>query len=124
MLKTKSFRARVDKENQILSFHNKQSFIDFIKTIPGEVDITVTEVSSRTHWQNKYYWGVVIRTVMQDETYGGWTKDEIHSDFKQRFNVQSTTKLSVEDFTEYLERITRWCAEYHQIMIPEPNESI
>ncbi len=124
MSKTKSFRAKVDKEKQVLSFYDRQAFLDFIQTIPGEIDITVTEVSSRTHWQNRYYHGVVIKTLMQDETFGGYTKEEVHDTLKLIFNVKSTAKLSIEEFTEFLEKITRWSAEEHQIMIPEPNEEL
>tara|TARA_Y100001973_G_C4934968_1_gene202824 strand:- start:27 stop:401 length:375 start_codon:yes stop_codon:yes gene_type:complete len=120
--KTKSFRAKVNKEKQTLSFYDRQAFLDFIQTIPGEIDITVTEVSSRTHWQNRYYHGVVIKTLMQDETFGGYTKQEVHDTLKLVFNVKSTAKLSIEEFTEYIDKIMRWAAEEHQIMIPDAND--
>ena len=71
MSKSKSFRAKVDTEKQVLSFYDRQGFLDFIQTIKGEIDITVTEVKSRTHWQNRYYHGVVIKTLLEDEMFGG-----------------------------------------------------
>ena len=122
MSNSKSFRAKVDKEKQTLSFYDRQGFLDFVQSIPGEIDVTVTEVESRTHWQNRYYHGVVIKTLMGDETFGGYTKDEVHKTFKVLFNVKSTAKLSKEEFTEYLDSIVRWSAEEHQIMIPDPYE--
>lgn len=122
MSNSKSFRAKVDKEKQTLSFYDRQGFLDFVQSIPGEIDVTVTEVESRTHWQNRYYHGVVIKTLMGDETFGGYTKDEVHKTLKVLFNVKSTAKLSKEEFTEYLDSIVRWSAEEHQIMIPDPYE--
>ena len=123
MSKSKSFRAKVDTEKQVLSFYDRQGFLDFIQTIKGEIDITVTEVKSRTHWQNRYYHGVVIKTLLEDEMFGGYTKDDVHTTLKILFKVKSTAKLSTIEFTEYIDSIIRWAAEEHQIRIPDPDEN-
>tara|TARA_R100000808_G_C2121507_1_gene132721 strand:- start:93 stop:452 length:360 start_codon:yes stop_codon:yes gene_type:complete len=109
-LKTKSFRAKVDLEKKVLSFYNKEKFINFISELKGEIDITVSEVSSRTHWQNRYYWAI-INDFMQDNAFGGYTKDEVHRTLKLMLGVKSTAKLSKEDFIEYLDRVQRWADE-------------
>ena len=80
MSKTKSFRAKVDIDKKVLSFYDKEAFLSFIQTIPGEIDITVSEVSSRTHWQNRYYWAI-ISDFMQDNAFGGYTKEEVPEDY-------------------------------------------
>jgi hypothetical protein len=108
--KTKSFRAKVDIDKKVLSFYDKEAFLSFIQTIPGEIDITVSEVSSRTHWQNRYYWAI-ISDFMQDNAFGGYTKEEVHRTLKLMMGIKSTAKLSKEDFIEYLDKIQRWADE-------------
>tara|TARA_R110000824_G_scaffold300643_1_gene488669 strand:- start:50 stop:415 length:366 start_codon:yes stop_codon:yes gene_type:complete len=110
LTKTKSFRAKVDMDKKVLSFYDKDAFLEFIQTIPGEIDITVSEVSSRSHWQNRYYWAM-INDFLKDNSFGGYTKEEVHRTLKIMMGVRSTTKLSKEEFIEYLDKVQRWADE-------------
>lgn len=83
----------------------------------------------RTLDQNSYYWGVVLPTIA-DET--GHDVNELHDIFKQRFLQRKTvtfnnkdyevtgssTDLSTQEFSEYIERIKAEMALF-EIIIPE-----
>lgn len=101
--------------------------------------ITVTEKKrDRTSQQNRYYWGVVVETVMnylQDQ--GNYVDStDVHEFLKLRVGklsrvivvgddvhkcLGSTAQLSTAKFNEYIEKIRAWAADYG-IVIPEPNE--
>jgi len=61
---------------------------------------------------NRYYWGYVLQQIAEAT---GYTKDEAHDALKYQFlredgdgplmKVKSTADLSVEEFSEYLERV-------------------
>ena len=93
---------------------------EFLDELSGEVEITISEVNSRTHHQNNYYWKVVIG-IFSDET--GHTKDEVHQILKDHFKVESTAKLNTYEFADYLDRIIRWGAMDWGFNIPDPEES-
>ena len=121
-IKSKAFRAIVSPETRVLKIINKQSFEKFLESLEGEIEILVSEVNSRTHWQNNYYWKVVIGTLINTESFGGHTKDEFHRILKNHFKIKSTTKLNVYEFQEYIDRIIRWAAIDFSIVIPEPDD--
>ena len=121
-IKTKTFRGVVNPETRVLKIINKESFDKFLESLEGEIEIIVSEVNSRTHWQNNYYWKVVIGTLINTESFGGHTKEEFHHILKNHFKVKSTTKLNVYEFQEYIDRIIRWAAIEFSIVIPEPED--
>ena len=43
----------------------------------------------------------------------------MHQALKEHFKVKSTSKLSKGDFTYYLDRIIRWAATEHSVIIPD-----
>ena len=51
------------------------------------------------------------------------TKQSIHPITKEMVTVPtSTTTLDTKEFTDYLERIDRWAAEYRNIQLPHPDD--
>ena len=52
----------------------------------------------------------------------GYTKEEMHEVLKHKFNIESTSKLDMDEFRDYLDRILRWAAVDFQITLPEPDE--
>lgn len=85
-----------------------------------EVDITRREYG-RSSQANRFYWGVVLREASE---YTGDTPEDLHEYFKRRFLPKavciakangeviddavvggSTTKLTVAEFSEYIERV-------------------
>jgi len=52
---------RVSKEGILLKFNDRAKLDRFLESIgDGELMITIEEVSSRTSFQNNYYWKGVI----------------------------------------------------------------
>ena len=121
-IKSKAFRGIVNPETRVLKIINKEKFDKFLESLEGEIEIVVSEVHSRTHWQNNYYWKVVIGTLIGSNSLGGHTKDEMHRILKNHFKVESTTKLNVYEFQDYIDRIIRWSAIDFNIVIPEPED--
>lgn len=63
----------------------------------------------RTPQANRFYWGYVVPEIAEA---AGYTKDEAHDALRQHFltvhegplpKVRSTTDLSVEEFSDYLQ---------------------
>lgn len=93
--------------------------------------------------QNAYYWGVVcemVRDGLRDAGYRSiLTTDDAHEALKMLFlkkrivneetgecieSIGSTSALTTAEFSDYVDHIIQWAAEYLNIMIPYPNESI
>jgi hypothetical protein len=111
----------------------------------GDCDISIeitAESSSRSNVMNRYYWGVVIATLVRHFN-SEWTfgekvdKDYVHSIFASKFlstgeniladgeivkKVSSTTSLNNKEFIEYWEAIIAWAATYLDLQIPYPSE--
>jgi len=117
--KSKSFRGIVKKDTRTLKIINRDKMAEFLESLEGEVDITISEVTSRTHFQNNYYWKVVVK-VFGDEL--GYTREEMHEVLKNEFNIESTSKLDRDEFRDYLDKIIRWASIHFQILIPDPNQ--
>ena len=109
---------------------NRESFDTFLNTFKdGEfLEITISEIVSRTQIQNSYYWGQVIGSpskegsLLSNEMFQGYTKQELHEALKEKFEVKSTMGMSQEDFTEYINKIIRWAAEFADMYIKEPED--
>ncbi len=95
----------------------------------------------RTLPQNSYYWVAVV-SILGDEL--GYTKDEMHDEYKILFNsekreprkielpngetvtvelkpkVKSTTRLSTVEFIDYVKTCRRWAATEYGVYIPDP----
>ena len=117
--KSKSFRGIVKKDTRTLKIINRDKMAEFLESLEGEVDITISEVTSRTHFQNNYYWKVVVK-VFGDEL--GYTREEMHEVLKNEFKIESTSKLTKDEFRDYIDRIIRWASTHFQIVLPDPDE--
>ena len=117
--KTKSFRAVIDKDSRTLKIINRVGMAKFLETLEGEVDITISEVSSRTHFQNNYYWKVICKMFGEEL---GYTKEEMHDVLKNEFKIESTSKLTKDEFRDYIDRIIRWASTNFQIVLPDPDQ--
>ena len=82
--------------------------------------------------QNKYYWGVVVVYICAET---GMDKDQVHFAMREKFLskrdidkdliiVKSTTELTIEQFRWYIDSIQRWAAEFLNINIPDPNQTV
>jgi hypothetical protein len=91
--------------------------------------------STRSQMQNSYYWGVVLKYLV-DET--GHTAEELHEIFKTMFLdtkpvifqgvaynlAESTTTLNTLEMMQYLDKIRDFASKEFNCYIPEPNEEL
>ena len=128
-MKLKSFRAVVEESYKIRIL-NRESFDRFLNEFDeGTVlELIVKQVESRSQLQNSYYWGQVIGSpskegsLLSNEMFQGYTKQELHEALKEKFDVKSTAGMDQEDFTEYINKIIRWAAEFAGMYIKEPED--
>ena len=128
-------------ETGILSLNNRKRLqTDLLKFKGCTVEITIKKKNKRSTPQNSYYHGVVVAEVRHGLLEIGYqmTADETHEFLKQKFNStqiitkdglvidvpKSTTELNVSEFSEYIERIARFAAEYLSVVIPMPNQDL
>lgn len=95
----------------------------------------------RSNSQNSYYFGVVVTMVcLRLRDLGNdVTIEETHDFLKANFNYKEivkeetgeilkiprgTSELSTIEFSEYIERVIRFGAEFLDIQIPLPNEQM
>lgn len=95
----------------------------------------------RSNSQNSYYFGVVVTMVcLRLRDLGNdVTIEETHDFLKANFNYKEivkpeteevlkiplkTSELSTIEFSEYIERVIRFGAEFLDIQIPYPNEQM
>ena len=50
----------------------------------------------------------------------GYTLDEMHKELKREFKIETTKKLSQDEFQDYLDRIIRWASMFHGVALPDP----
>lgn len=106
----------------ILSKYNINLWQEAFKLLRGQVLYSSNPIEiednnePRTKAQNDFYHGTVCRLLSD---YLGYERNEMHEVLKDVFEVESTTTLSKMDFTYYLDRITRWAAMEHSVIIPD-----
>jgi hypothetical protein len=129
------FSGEIKDGRAHVSMSNRDRFDSYIQNEFKEGDriwISVGRLSDkkiRSVEANNYYWGVVVH-MLSLET--GYEKDEMHEALKLKFlqweplegipTTVSTSKLSSDQFAEYVERIKRWAAIDLGVYIPSPND--
>lgn len=101
---------------------------------PAELELRPFEETRRAR-ANAYLWAVPYKLIAAES---GYSADEVHELMKIRHNStrivdpstgeeirvgQSTAKLSVQDFSDFIERVLVDAAEWWGIVCPEPNSS-
>jgi dihydroorotate dehydrogenase len=98
-----------------------------------------TDKKQRSNNQNRYYHGVVVKTLSE---HTGFTSDEMHEVLKHKFlktylhvvnkkgsveEVQiskSTKDLNTKEFEDYMTKVREWASIELGCWIPEPNEEL
>jgi hypothetical protein len=123
---------------------NKKAVRQAWESVPpnGRFLMKIESKSKRSLPQNSYYWACVVPMIKEGLIYVGYdevkTEEDAHEILKHLFLKQqiastqkggevieftrSTTHLTKEQFSEYLESIYRWASEFLNIYIPEPNK--
>ena len=128
-------------DNGVLKLVNKAEMLKFAISLNcKEFTFTLEKKrNKRSNEQNRYYWGVVVPLVKQGLTELGYlvsiesTHDFIKSEFNYKEIVNkdtgevkklpnSTTQLTKSEFSEMIERIKQWSAEWCNIYIPDAGE--
>lgn len=130
--------AHIDEKGTFL-LHNRQRFEEWARKNPGK-DVACRferKRARRSDPQNRYYWGCVIKEIsirLRDLGHE-WLEDEdVHDMMKIKFNYErivsdegeslelpkSTASLTTTQFSEYIERVRRWAADFLSIEIPDP----
>lgn len=117
-------------EHGKILYLDRELLIAHIKALEGkDIDVIIRKHrKNRTHRQNRWYW---IAVVGLPAAHFGYLPEEMHDAFKLMFlrchedgkpeTTKSTTQLTTEGFTEYIEKCRRWCAA-QGIVIPDPSE--
>lgn len=102
----------------------------------GRYRVEVSGYSKRSNPQNAYYWGCVLPMVQEGIKYLGTelTQGETHDFLKGRFNTvliadglvapKSTAALSKVEFSEYIEKVRLFAADFLGVVIPDPSGQI
>lgn len=117
---------RYDTKNEVLATHA----MDYLEQLISKgATVEVTQVrKSRSKWQNSYFH--VIVKLFSDHT--GYETDEskiiikrscglIYKRGDQAF-LKSTSDLDVAEFSEFLDKVIRWCAMEHGIVVPDSEQ--
>lgn len=133
--------ANVDDKG-VMHIHNRQRLQEWTRQNIGKSILIRLERkgSKRSLPQNNFYHGIVIQEVKLGLKQIGYdmTNEEVHFFLKQKFNPimiankegegievpGSTTQLTKSGFSEYIEKIAQWSAEYLGVVIPPANSDL
>ena len=128
-----TFAAEV-RDDLTLRFINPAKIKQHLLPLKGQLVMVTAEKlrKHRTDDQNRYYRGVVLKTIADNCGYRGSEELEaLHQEMRRRFlpkrgrlNIPvSTTDLNTQEMTDYIEAIRDWAATELGIYVPEPNEA-
>ena len=128
-----TFAAEV-RDDLTLRFINPAKIKQHLLPLKGQIVMVTAEKlrKHRTDDQNRYYRGVVLKTIADNCGYRGSEELEaLHQEMRRRFlpkrgrlNIPvSTTDLNTQEMTDYIEAIRDWAATELGIYVPEPNEA-
>lgn len=96
-------------KNGLLILHDKESFNRYIKDIDSDVWIDVKIApKTRSSQQNGYYRTIVRNLANQI----GDDEHDMHVIIKKHFNISSTKDLTQDEFSDFLDRLIRWAAQF------------
>lgn len=100
----------------------------------GEIiDVTFKKHrKERTNQQNRYLWGIIYFLIGKEI---GESSETVHELMKYKFlrsrkevngtemeYLESTTDLSTDEFSQYIEKIKEWSLHFLNVTIPEANQ--
>lgn len=109
---------------------NRAGFLRMLGLLEGKrIEISIQKLrKKRSLPQNNWYFGVLIPLMAE---HLGVHADDVHRDLKRHFlavridenfaRVRSTTELSTDEFSRFMEDCQRLAAEYG-VDVPMPNE--
>jgi hypothetical protein len=103
-----------------LTLDDRKGFKDYLYNLEGYVTLEIKVAENvRSPQQNAYY-RVIIRTLGKEL---GYTEHEMHEVIKNKYEIESTKYLTVEEFGEFIDQIIRWAVTEMGIVLPDPKKS-
>ena len=125
---TPKFTIRIEKGK--IKFQDRQQFDNYITGLKDNYYQMIVKRPEkvRSIKENKYYHSVVVKRISEKT---GWTTKQVHEGLKHEFLLigdkfgleiaGSTTKLTEDQFWDYIESIREWAREVLKIQIPDPD---
>lgn len=131
------------RNGEIINKSAVRKAFDSLKSKDGVWFADFEDKRKRSLPQNSYYWMILTEYIQPGLYEAGWreikTKEDAHDFVRGLFlksksvneisgetveRIKSTTELTTSQFSEYLDEIAQWAAEYLSIQIPSPNQQL
>ena len=100
------FTAKI-KEGKI-HWHDIEGIAEHLNLIEDcECYIDINATKMRNTAQNNYYWAILREFGQQC----GYPADEMHGVCKSHFKLKTTSEFTIEEFSEYIDRVIMFAAE-------------
>ena len=100
------FTAKI--KDGIIEWHDVEGVAEHLNLIDGsECYIDIKASKMRNTAQNNYYWAILREFGKQV----GYHPEEMHDVCKCHFKISSTSEFTVEEFSEYIDRVIQYAAE-------------
>lgn len=133
-------------KNGVRHYFNKPLLDMVMQDLEGkDFEMVIKEKKKKVSVEaHGYYRAGVIAECLTHETFGGWLKEEIHEFFAKMFlsyevrerhllkdgttgfkivpKIRSTSKLSSKEMWEFTEKVIRYLAMEHTIIIKSPEQ--
>ena len=100
------FTAKIIKNE--INWHDVEGLAEYLNLIDGNecyIDIKPSKV--RNTAQNNYYWAILREFGKQC----GYHAEEMHEVCKSHFKLKTTSEFTIEEFSEYIDRVIMYAAE-------------
>tara|TARA_R110002020_G_scaffold460698_1_gene679320 strand:- start:144 stop:500 length:357 start_codon:yes stop_codon:yes gene_type:complete len=105
--------------NGKLTLDDNLGFRDYLHLIEGDVHLEIKRAEKvRSPQQNAYY-RVIVRILAKEL---GYTEAEMHETLKEKYDIESTKQLAMEEFTDLIETIKRWAVIDMGIVLPNAKQ--
>ena len=95
-------------ENGKINWHDIEGLAEHLNLIEGnECYIDIKASKMRNTAQNNYYWAILREFGKQC----GYHPEEMHGFLKSHFRLKTTSEFTVEEFSEYIDRVIMYAAE-------------
>ena len=91
-----------------IKWHDEKGLAEHLSLIDSEecyIDIKPSKV--RNTAQNNYYWAILREFGEQC----GYHAEEMHDVCKSHFKLKTTSEFTIEEFSEYIDRVIMYAAE-------------
>ena len=102
-----------------LTLDDRLSFKQYLYNLEGYVTLEIKLAKKVRSPQANAYYRVIVRQLGKEL---GYTEHEMHEVLKQKYEIESTKHLSVEEFGEYIDHIIRWAVTEMGIVLPDPKQ--